>query len=244
MGGTIGDAFSDMSSAKVYDIAYGANKYTTSYEVYLPTYYTPYNFLCPTGTEYDKLSFAHEFCHFCSDYVTPGSMQGVDVAEVFSQSMEYLSLQYADGGDDLLKLKMATCLSTYVEQAALASFEHQVYDLTGADLTVEGIQALYEEVCIAYGLDVPGWDSRDYVCVPHFYESPMYVISYVLSNDAALQIYEKEIQQQGSGLACLETSLTSSQPYILAFLEEAGLESPFTTGRLIRVRQTLETALN
>jgi hypothetical protein len=72
----------------------------------------------------------------------------------------------------------------------------------------------------------------------------MYVISYVLSNDAALQIYEKEIQQQGSGLACLETSLTSSQPYILAFLEEAGLESPFTTGRLIRVRQTLETALN
>ena len=245
MGGTIGDAFSDMSSAKVYDIAYGANKYTTSYEVYLPTYYTPYIFLCPTGTEYDKLSFAHEFGHFCSDYVTPGgSMQGVDVAEVFSQSMEYLSLQYADGGDDLLKLKMATCLSTYVEQAALASFEHQVYDLTGADLTVEGIQALYEEVCIAYGLDVPGWDSRDYVCVPHFYESPMYVISYVLSNDAALQIYEKEIQQQGSGLACLETSLTSSQPYILAFLEEAGLESPFTTGRLIRVRQTLETALN
>ena len=109
---------------------------------------------------------------------------------------------------------------------------------------MEGIQALYEEVCVAYGLDVPGWDGRDYVCVPHFYESPLYIISYVLSNDAALQIYEMEQQKQGSGLACFEANLTSSQPYILAFLEEAGLESPFATGRLIQVRHTLETALN
>lgn len=244
MGGNIWNAFSDMSSAKVYDISYGSNKYSASFEVYLPSYYTPYIFLCSTGTEYDKLSFAHEFGHFCSDYVTPGgSTQGVDVAEIFSQAMEYLSLQYADGGDDLLKLKMATCLSTYVEQAALASFEHQVYSLTENDLTVDGIQSLYEEVCIAYGLDVPGWDSRDYVCVPHFYESPMYIISYVVSNDAALQIYEMELRQQGSGLACFETNLTASQPYIMAFLEEAGLESPFATGRLTRVRLTLETAL-
>lgn len=245
MGGAIWSAFSDMASAGVYDISYGASKYGASFEVYLSSYYTPYIFLCPTGTEYDKLAFAHEFGHFCSDYVTPGgSTQGVDVAEVFSQAMEYLSLEYADGGEDLVKMKMAGCLSTYVEQAAYASFEHQVYGLSGEELSVEGIQALYEEVCVAYGLDVPGWDGRDYVCVPHFYESPLYIISYVLSNDAALQIYEMEQQKQGSGLACFEANLTSSQPYILAFLEEAGLESPFATGRLIQVRHTLATALN
>ena len=244
MGGSIQDAFSDMSAAQVYDISYGANKYGASFEVYLSSYYTPYIFLCSTGTEYDKLSFAHEFGHFCADYVTlGGSMQSVDVSEIFSQAMEYLSLMYADGGEELVKLKMAGCLATYVEQAALASFEHQVYDLTEEELTVEGIQTLYEEVCIAYGLDVPGWDSRDYVCVPHFYESPMYIISYVISNDAALQIYEMEQQEQGSGLACFEKNLTSSQFYLLSFLEEAGLESPFATGRLTRVRQTLENAL-
>lgn len=244
MGGIVYDAFSDMSSAGVYDISYGENKYGASFEVYLTAYQTPYIFLSPTGTEYDKLAFVHEFGHFCCDYVTPGgSMQSADVAEVFSQAMEYLSLSYAEGGEDLIRLKMVDCLSTYVEQAAYASFEHQVYGLNGEALTVEGIRELYEEVCIAYGLDVPGWDSRDYVCVPHFYESPLYIISYVLSNDAALQIYEMEQGEQGSGLTCFEENLTSAQPDFLAFLEEAGLESPFATGRLGRVRQTLEQAV-
>lgn len=244
MGGTIWDAFSDLSRAEVYDITYSEKKYSTSFEVYLTSYYTPYIFLCPTGTEYDKLAFAHEFGHFCTDYVTPGgSMQSVDVSEVFSQAMEYLSLAYAEDGEKLAQMKMADCLAVYVEQAALASFEHQVYSLTGDDLTVEGIEELYAEICVAYGLDVPQWDSRDYVCIPHFYESPLYIISYVLSNDAALQIYQLEQQEKGSGLACFEANLTSSQYYFLTFLEEAGLESPFAAGRLTRVRQTLETIL-
>ena len=245
MGGLVGDAFSDLARAGVYDISYSEKKYDASFEIYLSSYYTPYIFLCPTATDFDKLAFTHEFGHFCADYaVIGGSMQSVDVSEIFSQAMEYLSLQYADGGEVLVRLKMTDSLCVFVEQAAMASFEHQVYSLSGDDLTVEGIQALYEDVCIAYGLDVPEWDSRDYVCVPHFYESPMYIVSYVLSNDAALQIYEKELQHKGSGLACLEANLASGQSYFLAFLEEAGLTSPFATGRLAQVRQTLEAALN
>ena len=244
MGGVIWDAFSDMSRAGVYDIAYSPNKYGVSFEIYLNTYYTPYIFLSPTGTTYDRLSFAHEFGHFCTDYVMPGgSMLSTDVSEVFSQGMEYLSLLYAEGGQELTRMKMEDALRVYVEQAALASFEHQVYDLSGVKLSVEGIRQLYEEIYVAYGLDAEGWDSRDYVCVPHFFESPLYIISYVLSNDAALQIYELELQRQGSGLACLTGNLASGQPYFLTFMEEAGLESPFATGRLLRVKQMLEQIL-
>ena len=244
MGGVFQDAFSDLERAKVYDISYGAHKYAASFEIYLTYYYTPYIFLAPTGTQYDKLSFAHEFGHFCTDYVMPGgSYHGVDIAEIFSQGMEYLSLFYADNSDSLQQLKMADCLCTYVEQAAYASFEHQVYALTEAELTMESIRQLYAEVADAYGIVTEGWDSREYVCIPHLYETPMYLISYVVSNDAAFQIYEMELQQKGSGLQCLETNLASTQSYLLAFLEEAGLESPFATGRLIRARQTLESVL-
>ena len=244
MGGDIAAAFSDMSAAGVYDISYGDSKYAASFETYLTSYYTPYIFLNPTGTVYDKLSFAHEFGHFCTDYVNlGGSMQGADVSEVISQGMEYLSLIYADAPDELTTLKMADCLGVYVEQAAYASFEHQVYQLTGDDLTLEGIQSLYEQICISYGLDSPQWDSRDYVCVPHFYESPMYIISYVLSNDAAFQIYAMELQQEGSGLDCLETSMISNSYYFLDFLQQTGIESPFEIGRLIQVRQALEDIL-
>ena len=244
MGGDIAAAFSDMNAAGVYDISYGDSKYAASFEIYLTSYYTPYIFLNPTGTVYDKLSFAHEFGHFCTDYVNPGgSMQGADVSEVISQGMEYLSLIYTDAPDELKMLKMADCLGVYVEQAAFASFEHQVYQLTGEDLTVEGIRSLYEQICISYGLESPNWDSRDYVCVPHFYESPMYIISYVLSNDAAFQIYEMELQKEGSGLSCLENSMTSSSYYFLDFLQQTGIESPFATGRLVQVRKTLEDVL-
>ena len=244
MGGTIASAFTDMSAAGVYDLSYGANKYAASFEIYLTTYYTPYIFLNPTGTAYDKLSFAHEFGHFCSDYTNlGGSMQGVDVSEVISQGMEYLSLIYADAPDELQALKMADCLSIYVEQAAFASFEHQVYQLSGEELTVEGIRSLYEQICISFGMDAPHWDSRDYVCIPHFFESPMYIISYVLSNDAAFQIYEMELAQKGSGLACLENSMVSSSYYFMDFIEQTGIEDPFAAGRLSKVRQTLEALL-
>lgn len=243
MGGTVKDAFELMSKTEVYDITYSEKKYNTSFEVYLGSYSTPYIFVCPTGSEYDKLTFAHEFGHFCCDYASYGGGQGIDVAEIFSQAMEYLSLSYADDVGQLKKLKMADCLSVYVEQAAYASFEHQVYGLTGEDLTVENIQALYADILSDYGMNVQGRDSRDYVCIPHFYESPLYVISYVVSNDAALQIYELEQEEKGQGLACFEKNMTSSQPYLLAFLEEAGLESPFATGRLTKVRQTLEEIL-
>ena len=244
MGGIFQDAFSDMERARVYDLSYGAHKYAASFEIYLTYYYTPYIFLSPSGTQYDKLSFAHEFGHFCTDYVMPGgSYHGVDIAEIFSQGMEYLSLCYADAPDDLVQLKMADCLRTYVEQAAYASFEHQVYALSQEELTGDGIRRLYTEVADAYGLITEEWDCREYVCIPHLYETPMYLISYVVSNDAAFQIYEMELQEKGSGLQCLEENIGSTQSYLLAFLEDAGLESPFATGRLIRARQTLESVL-
>lgn len=244
MGGTINSAFSAMNRANVYDITYSPNKYATSFEVYLSSYSTPYIFLSPSGTNYDKLSFTHEFGHFCTDYVMPGgSLQGIDVAEFFSQGMEYLSLFYADGGTEMENLRLALCLTTYVEQAAYASFEHQVYQLTGEDLTVEGIQNLYQSICTGYGFDESVWDSRDYVCVPHFYEQPLYVISYVLSNDAAFQLYEMEQAEKGTGLRCYEENLASSQYQLLGFLSEAGLTSPFETGRLSQVKQALSKAV-
>jgi len=243
MGGAIEDAFDVLDEGHLYDISYSPNKYATSFAVYLPSYYVPFVFVCPDGSNYDRLVFAHEFGHFCSDYHSYGSVAGVDVAEIFSQGMEYLSLCYADGGNDLAKIKMMDCLCLYVEQAALASFEQQVYALSSEELTVENVEALYTAVCEDFGLATGAWDSRSYVCIPHYFTNPMYVISYVVSNDAALQLYEMELQQEGKGLACLESNLTTMQSYFLSFLEEAGLESPFEAGRLEKVRQLLETQL-
>lgn len=244
LGGTAQDAFTLLEEAKLYDITYSINKYDASFEVFLYNYYTPYIFVNPTGSMGDQLTFVHEFGHFCSDYASGGSVAGVDVAEVFSQGLEYLSLTRADNGPGLEKMKMAESLCVFVEQAAYASFEHQVYSLEDEELTVEGIRAVYQQTLDEFGLSAYSRDSRDYVLISHFFIVPLYVISYVVSNDAAMQIYQLEQEQTGAGAAVWEENLATMQMYFLEFLEEAGLESPFAEGRVAEIRATFEEKLN
>jgi hypothetical protein len=66
----------------------------------------------------------------------------------------------------------------------------------------------------------------------------------VVSNDAALQLYQMEKAQASSGLICLRENMTTQQGYFLAFLREAGLKSPFADGRILEVKETLQSVLN
>lgn len=230
-----------MKTAKLYDTGYGENKYNSSFEQYLTSYQEPFIFMNATLTAYDKLVLAHEFGHFCNDYASYGSAAGVDVSEFFSTGMEYLSLCY--GGEDLTRAKMADSLGNYVEQGAYASFERQMYSLTGDALSAEGLYALYEQVALDFGFDSVGYDRREFVDVTHFYTNPMYVFSYVVSNDAAMQLYQLEQEQRGAGLELYEQNLTTEESYFLAFLDSAGLESPFEAGRISSVKAVFESVL-
>jgi oligoendopeptidase F len=167
------------------------------------------------------------------DYAAFGTTAGTDVAEIFSQGMEYLSLT-----DDLVELKLADSLSIYVEQGAYAAFELAMYALPEEEVTGENLLALYEEIGTAYGFESWDWDSRDLVTVPHFYEYPMYVISYVVSNDAAMQLYQMELQTPGSGAAVYLDQLATGEQTLLSFLASAGLRTPF--GRTEEVRAIME----
>lgn len=243
MGGTVNQAFGMLERAGLYDISHGENKYNSSFEVYLTMYAEPFIFMNPTGTQYDHLTFAHEFGHFCNDYAADGSYAGTDVLEVFSQAMEYLSLCYADGGSELTRLKMWDSLCLMVEQSAFASFESRMYELEGEELTAENLRTLYDQVAREYGFESVGYDDREFITITHFYTNPMYVISYVVSNDSAMRFYQMEQEQSGAGLAVFEEHLKTEASYFLEFLEEAGLESPFAPGRVAELRQTFETAL-
>lgn len=241
LGGVAADAFNLMEELELYDISYSANKYAASFEVYLTTYYSPFIFVNPAGTESDQLTFVHEFGHFCNDYAAGGSVAGIDVAEVFSQSLEYLSLCYCQDTEELARMKLAESLCTFLEQSVYASFENRVYLLE--DPTVEDIRALYQEVNEAFGLGGIGRDYRDYTLIPHFFMNPMYVISYVVSNDGAMQIYQQELETAGAGAALWESGLYTQQMGYLAFVEELGLESPFAEGRVAQLRELFQEAL-
>ena len=68
-------------------------------------------------------------------------------------------------------------------------------------------------------------------------------MSYVTSNDVAMQLYEMELEERGTGLHTYTDYLSGGQPQFMAFLQEAGLQSPFEVIRLKQVRNTLETGL-
>lgn len=243
MGGEVEQAMELMTQNNLYDISYRENKFDGSFEVYLYDYEEPFVFVSPVGSEMDHLSLAHEFGHFCNDQVSGGSVAGIDTAEVFSQGMEYLSLFYADPSEELTLIKLADNLCVYVEQAAYSCFEQQVYELSAEELTADHLRSIFEDTYQDFGMDCWGLDSRSYVSVSHFFTQPLYTISYVVSNDAAFQLYQLEDQQQGAGLEIYLEHLDTEQAYFLPFLEEAGLESPFQKGRIQKVRKTLEDAL-
>lgn len=242
MGGVIQNAFELMDDADLYHISYGENKYNASFEVFLPDYMEPFIFMNPTMTNYDKLTFAHEFGHFCNDYASGGSVAGIDAAEVFSQGMEYLSLCYVVD-TKLRDQKLANSLCVYVEQAAYAGFEQSVYGLSAEELTVDNVRAQFAKMGQQYGFSMERFDSRSYVTIGHFFTSPLYIISYVVSNDAALQLYQMEMEQSGSGLNCYVSNLATQESNFLAFLQTAGLQSPFDAGRLQSVKETFENTL-
>ncbi len=243
MGGHVWQAFRTLEQGNLYDIGNGPNKYDGAFETYLWSYQEPYIFVCPTMTQGDKLSFAHEFGHFVNDHLCYGSYVGTDVAEVQSQGMEYLSLCYTEDAPALTAYKMADSLCVYVEQSAFALFEQQVYGLTGDDLTVENVRALYGQIGSDFGFDSWGWDVRDYVTVSHFFTSPMYIASYVVSNDVAMQMYQLEKAQAGKGLEAYERCLESEDTYLVEFAEACGLKSPFARERMETVKATFQEEL-
>ena len=110
-------------------------------------------------------------------------------------------------------------------------------------LTAENIRALYSQVAGEYGLSEIV-DSRGYVNISHLFHSPMYVISYVVSNDAAMQLYQMERHQAGSGLSCYNTILSTQPTGFVAFVNEIGLESPFQEGHINAVKTLFESVLN
>ena len=243
IGGTVWDAFLLLEEAELYDISVGKNKYGASFEMYLSDYDEPYIFLDPQGSTYDFLTFTHEFGHFCNDYASEGSPVGIDVAEVFSQGLEYLSLCIFEDLGPMAKLKMVDSLCVYVEQSAYASFEQRAYSLPREEVTAENLFALYEQVGTEYGFDAWGFNNWDFVQIPHIFTNPMYVFSYVVSNDAAMQIYRLELEEPGAGIQLYCENLDTEEEYFLAFLDSAGLESPFERGYMKSVRTTLEDIL-
>lgn len=238
-GGDIATSYDYMEAFKLYDITASPSKMPGSYVTYLYSYGMPYMYVSPTGDISDCLTAVHEFGHFVDNYVNCGYTYSIDCAEIFSQGLEYLSIDKMDLSTwdkrSLTDAKLGDAVLTFLGQGCYAEFEQKVYEIPAEELTAEMINEIFYECNEKFGMGMYGMEdilAPGWIDIQHFFIAPYYVISYCISNDVALQIYQNELDD-GSGLesyyALLERSANNT---ILALVEEAGMKSPFETGRM------------
>lgn len=240
-GGVIKMSYEFMEDYELWDTTSSPSKLPGSYMTYLNSYEMPFMYVSPANDLGDLMTLCHEFGHFVDGYVNCGGFSTVDCCEIFSQGLEFLALNRADldPGDRaaLASSKAADSVLVFLTQACYAEFEALAYELPDDKLNAEGLNELYAQCNEKYGISLlymgmedllaPGW-----IDVQHFFIAPFYVISYCVSNDVALQIYQQELADQ-TGLELYYSLMSMDrESSILELAEGTDLVSPFDPGRI------------
>ena len=215
MGGTIWDACRFLTAYKLYDLTPTPEKRDSSYVTYLSEYETPIIFINPLKHPDVYGTITHEFGHFVDCFVHYGMYDDTETTETFSQTMVYLALANAELPEDekaeALRMSLAELLlERIIERCTYADFELQVYAEDPKTLTLEKLDAIYEQCCLDNGHRVPYADAirpMSWVRDLYFFDHPGYVISYPLSAVASLQICQQEAETPGAGVAAFRRLL-------------------------------------
>ena len=253
IGGQVEEAFDFMCDYGLYDVAVSTKKVDMSFQTYLSDYEAPFLFLNPYGDTEDILSFAHEFGHYVDAYANYDAYETIDVAEIFSQAMEYLTLSRLDSAmeaeeaENVVRMRLLDTLDLYVQQASFAEFESRAYAMGAEALSAEVLNELSLELAREYGYFEEGYEeyyAMSWCDITHFFETPFYVISYPVSNDIAMQIYALEEEQSGQGLEKFMEILDRDYEYFMDAVSAGGFESPFAPGRVESVAEQMRLHLD
>ena len=252
MGEDVQDAYEFMVKYRLCDLDYSPLKAEMSFQTYLSAYEVPFLFMDAGGSLNDITTFSHEFGHYLDGYLNYNAEETIDLAECFSQAMELLMLTRLDEVlseeelENLYQIKMLDVLSMYVQQAAFAEFEHIIYSTDPEELTEDYVNQVFLQVSQDYGFAEAGYEnfySKLWIDITHFFEQPFYVITYPVSHDIAMQLFQLEEAEPGAGLDKFMEMLPREYPDMLDSALNAGLDSPFDPGRLEAVADTMRRIL-
>ena len=245
LGGHVEEAYEFMTEYELCDLSKSYTKTTMSFMTYFDEYEAPFLLISAKGTTDDVLTAVHEFGHYCDGYTTyDATDETIDLAEVYSQALEYLSIDMLEdvlsrkAVKSILLSKIIDTVSLYTQQASFAEFEREVYALSEEDLTAEKINEISLRLSKEFGYFTAGFESyyaRSWIDINHFFEVPFYVISYPVSNDVAMQIFGLEMEKEGAGVEKYLEMLEHDTGDLLETVEEYGLNSPFDAGSVKNV---------
>ena len=244
------DAYSYMLGYNLYDVnGASTNRYEGSFATYLYAYDAPYLFVTTNGTNDDYMTMSHEFGHFFDSYVNYGGETSIDLSEVSSTALEYLTFlsigdELGDKARDMHFSLVRDALSVLVFQSFYALFEHNVYSIPENEISKASIEDAMFRAAESMNLNTEALEPNpdagifnplDFVLIPHLFISPCYVESYCTSVIVSLELYFLEKSNTGEGIkAYLDLINREDTPLLFEdYIKESGLKSPFEPG-LIR----------
>ena len=242
--GELGEIYSYMLQHKLFDMTAATDtRYKGSFCTYLYDYEAPYMFITSTGCYRDYSTIAHEFGHFSDSYLNNGNSASLDLAEVSSQGLEYITLTMlkdklcSNDYKALYYSEIDAALSTLIFQGFYALFEHYVYALDYDEITEQRLIQCMQKAAYDMGLNYQYFTSLSQVIIPHIMLYPTYVQSYCTSMSASLELFAIEAKNEGEGLRIYKDLILRDEGDMSfeGYLTECGLTSPFEKDYLKKI---------
>ncbi|GEM_PF-6742651 len=220
------------------------NQMSSSFTAFLDYYGESFMFINKKSSIADLFSVAHEFGHYYASRQFSGSDTPLEIAEIQSQTGEYLIVGYTGGcgvnaKSALTKYVMLRSLSSLQVSGAISEFE--IYAFTAKDVDGAKLDSKWQELSSKYGVSGYGYDWRD---VLHICYSPLYYISYAVSLIPALEIYDISTADKDAALQIYSEILHYDGRMSLdELLGVCGLASPFEVGTVTGILQIIDKAL-
>lgn len=237
------EAYDYMMAHHLYDMDASDTKMEMGYTDYLYTYQAPVIFNSPDQDYYDYSVLIHEFGHYNNAYHNNRhaltDSVNMDVAEIHSQGMELLFLEYCDkffkgSGDSARMLILYNIVSSVLDGCLYDEFQNVVY-ASEEELTVEDLNSIFTDLAKNYGYTDEYAETLGYswVNVSHTFQSPLYYISYATSALSALDIFSEAQHDRQKAIDSYMTLTTYGlgTPYC-ELIRKSGLRDIFQEGTI------------
>ena len=235
-------------------LAQSADKAPGAFTTYLADYGVPFICMSYDGTYNSFATLLHEFGHFNDLYRNEAALyESSEISEIFSTALvllcsdRYGQVMDAQQAAECRYRELCEILMTSLEQGALLRLELEAYTMPESELTAERLSTAAQAAWQDMGLPESPVSQYAWMQTPHLYETPFYVLSYIVSGGAAMQVWELAGQDAAAGFAKYNELLAAAEDENAGFLDivaGCGLASPFSVAEVARQADVLSVQLS
>ena len=189
-----------MTRNNLYDLTSAPNKSPGAFTTYFYGWQEPYvlSNYDDAGTYIHEMGHALNFFRTGDLMVLEQDLQGSDISEIHSQTLELLASPWLDriytDASAAEKSNVFEMFITILSATMIDEFQHKVYETP--DMTADQLNALYAQLEQEYFGEIDNLglsyldDGLDWVDIHHLFESPMYYVEYALTGVVALDFWQ------------------------------------------------------